>query len=147
MKEKKTAAVITAGILLTAILSILSILILWQSVFGGADGSFGTTGSLGADGSSRKMTADIYQNGELVKSLPLENDTENYTITIYTADGGSNVIEVRGREIGIISADCPDKLCVRQGFRHDSLLPIICLPHRLVIQIRAAKEDLDAIAE
>ena len=35
------------------------------------------------------------------------------------SDGGKNQVEVRPGSIGIVSADCPDKLCVRQGFLSD----------------------------
>ena len=48
--------------------------------------------------------------------------------------------------IGIITADCPDKLCVHQGFISDSRLPITCLPNRLVIQLRPEnQEKIDSI--
>lgn len=83
-----------------------------------------------------RVIADIYQDGELIQSILLDNVTETYTFTITNKNGGYNEIEVRPGSIGILSADCPDKLCVHQGFISTSLLPITCLPNRLVIQIR-----------
>ncbi|MDE5952038.1 MAG: NusG domain II-containing protein, partial [Acetatifactor sp.] len=64
------------------------------------------------------------------------------------ADGGYNVIEVSPGSIAIIEADCPDKLCVLQGPIADSLLPITCLPHRLVIELKPSGDDAapDAVA-
>ncbi len=85
-------------------------------------------------------TADVYQNGNLIASIPLNSVKESYTFTVRAQNGGSNVIEVRKGAIGIVSADCPDRICVHQGFITDSVLPITCLPHRLVIQIR--KENM-----
>lgn len=82
------------------------------------------------------LIADIYQNGQLLTSIRLDTVTESYTMEITASDGGSNIVEVRPGSIGIKSADCPDRICVNQGFIHTSLLPITCLPHRLVIQIR-----------
>lgn len=82
--------------------------------------------------------AEIYQDGVLIQSIPLNQVTDSYTIEISAANDGHNIIEVRFGEIGIISADCPDQICVRQGFIQNSVLPITCLPHRLVIQIRSA---------
>ncbi len=85
-------------------------------------------------------TAEVYQNGNLIASIPLNDVDESYTFPARAEDGGSNVIEVRQGAIGIITADCPDRICVQQGFISNSALPITCLPHRLVIQIR--KENM-----
>lgn len=89
------------------------------------------------------FTADIYQNGELIASLPLDRVREPYTFTVTGEGGCVNEIEVRPGSIGILSADCPDKLCVHQGFISDSRLPVTCLPNRLVILLRreAAPEN------
>ena len=80
--------------------------------------------------------ADVYQDGVLTHSFPLDQMEEPFQLTLTSADGGTNLLEVRPGSIGILSADCPDLLCVKQGFLSDSLLPITCLPHRLVISIR-----------
>ena len=84
------------------------------------------------------LIADIYQNGKLIQSIPLNHVQEPYIITLTDTDGGTNTIEVRQGAIGIIAADCPDKICVNQGFIINSLTPITCLPHRLVIEIRGS---------
>lgn len=84
------------------------------------------------------LIADIYQNGKLIQSIPLNHVQEPYIITLTDTDGGTNTIEVRQSAIGIIAADCPDKICVNQGFIINSLTPITCLPHRLVIEIRGS---------
>lgn len=81
-------------------------------------------------------TANIYQSGELLTSIDLSAVSQPYVFTVTGENGCTNEIEVRPDQIGIISADCPDKLCVHQGFISDSRLPITCLPNRLVIQLR-----------
>ena len=96
--------------------------------------------SFSRDASDTAMIADIYQNGELVHSASLGSTAEAYTLSFTSPDGGINIVEVRPDSIGILSADCPDQLCVKQGFISNSLLPITCLPHRLVIQIRKVYE-------
>ncbi len=90
-------------------------------------------------------TADIYQSGELLTSIDLSAVSQPYTFTVTGENGCTNEIEVRPDEIGIISADCPDKLCVHQGFISDSRLPITCLPNRLVIQLRPTDESESSI--
>lgn len=85
---------------------------------------------------SQRTIADIYQNGTLLYSIPLDTVDAPYTITIVGENGCENEIEIRPGSIGVLSADCPDKLCVNQGFIHSTLLPITCLPNHLVIQLR-----------
>lgn len=82
--------------------------------------------------------ADIFQNGTLLYSIPLDGTAGQESFLIESENGGYNEIEIRADSIGILSASCPDKLCVRQGFLKDSGLPIVCLPNRLVIRLRPA---------
>lgn len=92
--------------------------------------------AVGINPPARHMVARIYQDGELIDSIPLHTVEEAYTFTVVGENNCRNEIEVRPGSIGIISADCPDKLCIHQGFVDSSLLPITCLPNRLVIQLR-----------
>ncbi len=92
------------------------------------------------------LIADIYQNGELIASIPLDEVRETYRFTVTGDEGHVNEIEVRPGSIGIISADCPDKLCVRQGFISNSRLPVTCLPNRVVIRLRPQEEDKNTIS-
>lgn len=89
-------------------------------------------------GESAKYIADIYQNGILLQSISLYDVEEAYRFEITGENACKNTIEVRPGSIAIVSADCPDQLCVHQGAIHNSLLPITCLPNRLVIQLREA---------
>jgi len=82
-------------------------------------------------------TAYLYQDGRLLQTIPLNQVTENYRFTVNATDGGYNIIEVSPVGIAIAEADCPDQICVLQGCVTDSLLPITCLPHRLVIELKA----------
>jgi len=87
-------------------------------------------------GGKENYIAEIYQEGELLMSIPLYKVQESRTFTIEGKNGCVNEVEVRPGSIGILSADCPDKICVSQGFISDSRLPITCLPNRLVILLR-----------
>lgn len=82
------------------------------------------------------LTACIYQEGRLIETIDLSAVTEEYSFTVTASNGGSNTIHVRPGAIGITDADCPDGLCVSMGFANSSLLPIVCLPHELVIEVR-----------
>ena len=84
--------------------------------------------------------AEIYQSGIRIHSLSLSDVQESYTFTIEDGNGHVNEIEVRPDSIGIVSASCPDKLCIKQGFITDSRLPVTCLPNKIVIWLRPASD-------
>lgn len=84
-----------------------------------------------------RMTAEIYRNNVLVRTVDLGAVTEPY---LFTIDGeiGTNVIAVEPGRIRVQEADCPDQVCVNQGWQADGVLPIVCLPNKLVIQLTAS---------
>ena len=84
---------------------------------------------------TKNLTAYIYQEGNLLEAINLSSVTTPYSFTVSAPDGGYNTIEVRKGAIGITDADCPDTLCVSMGYADSSLLPLVCLPHALVIQV------------
>ncbi len=91
--------------------------------------------------------ADIYQDGSLLASFPLDGSGDTRRFIVTGENGCFNEIEIRPRTIGIVSASCPDKLCVHQGFIGAPGLPVVCLPNRLVIQLREAEPGaVDAVA-
>lgn len=94
-------------------------------------------------------TAYIYRDGQILRSLSLDQVSETYRFTVEAADGGYNIVEVSPGAIAIVEANCPDRLCVLQGRISDSLLPITCLPHRLVIELKPGdhvSDSPDAVA-
>lgn len=84
--------------------------------------------------SAPAVTARVTVDGELYREIDLRAVTIPYEFTVETAHG-SNTVRVEHGRIAVVSADCPDKICVQRGWAEDSLLPIVCLPHRLVIQL------------
>ena len=123
--DSKKAAFLLAGLLiLLCIISCIVILL------------HGTT-------NSEAYTASIYVDGELYESIPLYQVTTSYNITIASPNGGYNTIHVEPGGISIQSADCPDQICVKQGIIRNSLLPITCLPHSLVIELNASSAETD----
>lgn len=87
--------------------------------------------------------AEIYQNGTLIRTVSLDEDTR---FTIPSSDGGSNLVVVSGSRIRVEQATCPDKLCVKQGWSRTQDYPIVCLPHGLVIQPKGGEVNFDAVA-
>ena len=94
---------------------------------------------------SDHYTAYIYQDGILLETIDLWTVTSNKTITITTETGGNNQIFIQPGAISVIDANCPDLICVHQGAIRNNLLPITCLPHGLVIELKPQNTNIDTI--
>lgn len=59
----------------------------------------------------------------------------------------TNVVEIRQGKVYMTEADCPDRLCIRQGKISRDRETIVCLPNRVVVTVRSKqKTDYDAVA-
>lgn len=70
-------------------------------------------------------------NGEKVSEHPLN---KTYTETIET-DNGYNVLSIDNGKATITEADCPDQICVKTYPISNAGETIVCLPHKLVVEI------------
>lgn len=95
----------------------------------------------GADETIATITLD----GEVIAEYDLSQvrETEMFTVG---APGAENTIRVSPEGIAVISADCPDQVCVHQGVRSHGPQPIVCLPHKLSITFSADANGVDAVA-
>lgn len=91
--------------------------------------------------------ANVYVDGECVYSVDLQTVTDKYDKTIVYEQGGENVLTIENGKICVSSADCPDGVCIRSGWISDSLAPIVCLPHRLVIKVEKESAEGKAITD
>lgn len=122
----KRALALSAGLLLLIIISCIVIVVRYTDT-------------------SKAYTAYIYRDGTLLQSIDLSAVTDSYSLTFTTSEGGENRILVEPGGISVTSANCPDRVCVHQGIIRNSLLPITCLPHGLVIELKPNRETIDTI--
>ena len=80
--------------------------------------------------------AEILQHGEVVHTLDLSTDT----VYTSTRDNFLNIIQISGGAASMLDANCPDSYCLHQAPIMYTGQTIVCLPNRLVVQIRAAEE-------
>lgn len=59
---------------------------------------------------------------------------------------GTNTIVIKNGAVRMENADCPDKLCVKQGNIYDSSKDIVCLPNKVVIKV-SKPSDIDIISK
>lgn len=75
--------------------------------------------------------AVITVDGKMVYSLQL---SENITKTVKT-EYGENIVEISNGKVIVTDADCRDKICVNHRAISKVGETIVCLPHRLVVEI------------
>lgn len=93
-----------------------------------------------SEGASVVITVD----GELFGEYPLDTDAE---IRIGDADS-YNLLFIKDGQAQIIEASCPDKLCVNQGKISFDGQSVICLPNKVVVEVKGGeKSDYDAVAK
>ncbi len=92
----------------------------------------------------QSSVVDITQNGMLVKSFNLF-EMEDQTFDI-EHEGRKNTIQIKNKKIRILEADCPDQTCVKMGWL-DSVIPIVCLPNKLVIEFSDEQSEADGMVQ
>lgn len=85
----------------------------------------------------------VQVNGEEIKKITFSKEKKVYPIR---TTFGINILEVSEDGIRVIEANCPDKLDVKFGRIDKVGQAIICIPNRLVIQIKSRQNnDLDVV--
>lgn len=95
--------------------------------------------SLSPRGGYVRVTVD----GEQVVLYPLDEDRE----VLLSGIGGTNLLQIEDGKASVTEADCPDKICVRSAAISRRGQTIVCLPHRLVVEVLGTgEEELDGIS-
>ncbi|PAT02067.1 hypothetical protein CI105_04170 [Candidatus Izimaplasma bacterium ZiA1] len=98
-------------------------------------------------------TANVYYNDNLVLVINLADGTyevidEDYVLSdhidfienqyVVTGQNGPVVIQYKENQVRVIDEISPKHICQSQGFTSSPLLPLTCLPNKVVIIIKAA---------
>lgn len=94
-------------------------------------------------GGAAKKTAYIYSENKLIEAVDLSVGIEK-ELRVET-DNGYNIIKISEAGICVSEADCPDKTCINTGYTKSSLVPVICMPHKLEIIVRDSEIGLDGV--
>ena len=100
-------------------------------------------------GGETATTVVVTVDGKEVLRRPLA--VEN-TYEIKQEDGSVNVIAVEGGAVYMKEANCRDGLCIAQGKMKNAAKTIVCLPHKLVVQLEGdsaadEQDELDVIIQ
>ena len=83
-------------------------------------------------GGTAASTIVVTQDGKEVLRRPLAMEN---TYEIAQGDGSLNVIAVKDGAVFMQEANCRDGLCIRQGKMRNAAKTIVCLPHKVVVQL------------
>ncbi len=75
-------------------------------------------------------------------------ETGTYSLSedgVYSLNGGSNVLEVKDGRARLIEANCPNHLCIRQGWVSRRGQSIVCLPNRLTVTVMGGDGSYDLV--
>lgn len=127
MELNKKFTKLRADIILIAALLILSVFIyIFTAVFMKKSGDY----------------AVIKVDGIVIRQLSLKEDI---TVEINGYDGGINKITIENGNVSVTYADCPDSFCVNMGKISKTGETIVCLPHRVVVEIKGDIQEIDAV--
>ena len=88
---------------------------------------------------------EIYSDGQLVYQSVLTDSTND--IFIIDNELGYNKIVINDGIVSMLEADCKDQVCVLSKAIRNPGESIVCLPHKVVVQINGtAKNDIDVIS-
>ena len=88
-----------------------------------------------------------YENSDDPNSITMQKFSVKEWESVSLPNTEYNVFICSDNEIKMLQSSCPDKICVNHSTISDTGENIICLPHKLVIEIKGGKEsDLDGVA-
>ena len=93
-------------------------------------------------GADSRLEVSVSANGEEVLVRPLGEDTFELTVPGYAGD---SYLEISGGRVRMVDSACPDKLCVRTGWISRPGESIVCLPNRVVIEIKSGEGGPDVV--
>lgn len=115
------------------IILLISILVI------GALGIVVTRAFFSEDGAEVVITIDGSEYGRYSLYSPRE--------IVVDSEYGTNTVVINNGKVDVIDADCPDKICVNHvpvTYNHET---IVCLPHKLVVEVKSSMEQaVDAIS-
>lgn len=85
--------------------------------------------------SDQERYVSVQVNGQEVKKILYDDQLLGHTIPV-ESEFGYSLIEIGDMQVRLAEADCPDQICVHQGYVSRIGETIVCLPNKLVIEVK-----------
>jgi len=92
-------------------------------------------------GADHGLTAVVTVDGEVRAELPLD---ETDSIEIET-EWGYNIVHTENGQAFVAEADCRDQICVEHKKIDKTGETIVCMPHKMVVEIIGGEEEMDMV--
>lgn len=92
------------------------------------------------------VTTLVKEDGAYVVVRVDGKDVAEYSLSKngeYELNGGTNILRIEDGKAYLVSASCPDHLCVNQGKIDQTGETITCLPNRLTVTVYGTDESED----
>lgn len=87
--------------------------------------------------------ATISTQGKILRTIDLHPVDGRMTFQV-SGRLGAATVEVADGKIRMLEANCPEQICVKQGWIHDPGASIVCLPGEIIIHIDGQR-SVDAV--
>lgn len=92
--------------------------------------------------SSQGGTLTVTIDGEVYDTYDLSVDQ----LIVMDESAGYNCFEIKDGVVTMIEADCPDQYCVKHAPIYRESETIVCLPHKVVLEITDSAEQREVDA-
>jgi len=92
-------------------------------------------------GAEKGLTAVVTVDGEVKAELPMDKSG----IVPIETEWGYNIVVVEEGEAFVVEADCRDQICVDHKKIDKTGETIVCLPHKMVVEIIGGEEEMDMV--
>lgn len=89
---------------------------------------------------SGRAVAYIFHENKLVGVYPLDRDA---VVRISHDHPDDVVVQIKAGQLRVAESDCPKGICKHAGWVETPGRSIICLPNRVVIEIRGQNDEYD----
>ncbi len=96
------------------------------------------------DTSASEDTVVINVDGEKYGEYSLAKDQE---IEVKQGDNAINKVTIKDGNVQMTFANCKNQDCVKQGRITSGNEAIICLPHKMVVEIKSNDSEYDAVSQ
>lgn len=89
----------------------------------------------------------IKADGKVVQEIALSADTPAQRINI-PGKRDNAVLEIKEGRVRMLEADCPDQVCVKQGWIDRAGQSIVCVPNEIAVYLQGSADEpaeVDAI--
>ena len=85
----------------------------------------------------------IYHDGNLFENIVLNKNQ----IKELNLPEGNMTLEIKEGRIRVLESSCPHGLCVDVGWIETDRMPIVCVPNKVIIEIKGDDSNYDAISQ